>query len=240
VLRSPRPAAARRVPTSHLAASLAGADRRSIGTRPPDVITLPTPTRRIPEGLPVEHHRQLSTTDNDNTDTGRGDLARVHYLPATDQPAEAIEGEIITDEEYRRLTSQKAQALARYQGYRRDIVATGRVVRTVATHDRSKTAGKAVLRHGSYAFGGVGVVAKRMWQAKTNSRAEQAMRAFEVAGDWEKGRGVARPGRERQGEAAPAANGLAQGPGSVGESAGHRLWGGDRSAVRAGDCARDL
>jgi hypothetical protein len=99
----------------------------------------------------------VSSTDNDNTDTDRGDLARVHYLPTTDQPDEAIEAEIITDEEYRRLTSQKAQAIARYQGYRRDIVATGRTVRTTVTHDRTK----AVLRNVLCVPAGALVVGKR-------------------------------------------------------------------------------
>jgi S-DNA-T family DNA segregation ATPase FtsK/SpoIIIE len=125
----------------------------------------------------------VSTTDN-GSDTGRGDLARVHYLPAhTDQPADAIEGEIITEEEYRRLTSQKAQAIARYQGYRRDIVTVGRVVRTVAFHDRTKTAVKASGRHLWYPIAGTGVVVKRWRDTHGANRYERMMRQAEIDGN---------------------------------------------------------
>jgi S-DNA-T family DNA segregation ATPase FtsK/SpoIIIE len=71
---------------------------------------------------------------------------------------------------WRRLPAQAAQV----------VRASPRVVRTAATHDRTKT----TVRHVSYVFGGVVVVARRVWDAKTNSRSERAMRAAEARGDW--------------------------------------------------------
>jgi S-DNA-T family DNA segregation ATPase FtsK/SpoIIIE len=56
----------------------------------------------------------------------------------------------------------------------------------LATHRHTRTAGRAVVRHGAYVVGGMGVVAKRAWDAKTNSRHERAMRSFEAKGDWDK------------------------------------------------------
>lgn len=61
------------------------------------------------------------------------ELARVHYLPAhrdgtdTTTAGPVVEGELVSEEEYAHLTSQKAQAIARYQGYRRDVVTVYRV-----------------------------------------------------------------------------------------------------------------
>ncbi|MTD57812.1 FtsK/SpoIIIE domain-containing protein [Amycolatopsis pithecellobii] len=123
-----------------------------------------------------------------STDNDRDELARVHYLPTS--PAEAdtevIEGELVTDEEYALLTSQKAKALERYRGYRRDALTVYKTVRVAATHDYTKTAGKTVMRHGTYVLGGAGVLAKRVWEAKTNSRYERLLRAAEVQGDWDR------------------------------------------------------
>jgi S-DNA-T family DNA segregation ATPase FtsK/SpoIIIE len=140
----------------------------------------------------------VSTTDHDDTTgAGNGELAQVHYLPATtgttDQTdaIDAIEGEIVSEEEYRRLTSQKAQAIARYQGYGRDIVATGRIVKTVATHDHTKTVAKAALRHTLYVPAGAVSFGKRAWESRTTARYQRLMRAAEAAGnlellrDWE-------------------------------------------------------
>jgi len=42
---------------------------------------------------------------------------------------------------------------------------------------------KAVVRNVLYVPAGVGVVAKRVWEAKTNSRYERLLRAAEAAGD---------------------------------------------------------
>ena len=132
-------------------------------------------------------------TEHDNN--GRDELARVHYLPTRADGAEStpvgadtevIEGELVTDEEYALLTSQKAKAIERYRGYRRDAVTVYRGVKLAATHDYTKTTGKAVVRHSTYVVGGVGVLAKRVWEAKTNSRYERLLRAAEVQGDWDR------------------------------------------------------
>ena len=80
--------------------------------------------------------------------------------------------------------------------------------RRVATHDRTKTTAKAVVRNVLYVPAGAGVVLRRVWEAKTNSRYERMMRRAETAGDydalieWEHAR--------RAGQAAPArpGNGL--------------------------------
>ena len=96
-----------------------------------------------------------------------------------------IEGELVTDEEYTRLTSQKAKAIERYRGYRHDVVVAASWTRRAVTHDRTKTTGKAVVRNVLYVPSGVGVVAKRVWEAKTNSRYERMMRRAEAAGDEE-------------------------------------------------------
>ncbi|MFD4251931.1 cell division protein FtsK [Amycolatopsis thermoflava] len=120
------------------------------------------------------------------------ELARVHYLPthrADTTPApsdtEVVEGELISEEEYQRLFTQRGQAIERYKGYRRDLATAGRVVKTVATHEVTKSTGQALLRHGSYVLGGAGIVAKRVWEAKTNSRYERMQRLAEARGDWD-------------------------------------------------------
>jgi S-DNA-T family DNA segregation ATPase FtsK/SpoIIIE len=157
------------------------------------------------------------THDQDTPDTDTGvqdaipaqhtDLATVHSLPTRPtgvvQAGEVVDAEILTNEEYARLTSQKGQALARYEGYRSDMLATARVVATVATHQHTRAAGKAVARHVLYVPAGAMVVAKRLWEAKTNSRYERQMRAAEVAGDqaalleWESRAEAARDRRHR-------------------------------------------
>lgn len=130
------------------------------------------------------------STENNTPNTGEQELARVHYLPARDDEAapavadtEVVEGELVTDEEYARLTSQKAQAIARYKGYAHDAVVVYRGVRTVATHQRTKT----VVRHTlGYPLAGAGVVAKRWRDTHGANRYERQMRAAEAAGDEEK------------------------------------------------------
>jgi S-DNA-T family DNA segregation ATPase FtsK/SpoIIIE len=116
-----------------------------------------------------------------------GEESNVHYLPAArrQEQAEVIEGELVTDEEYARLTSQRAKAIERYRGYGRDVVTVARWSRRVATHDRTKTAAKAVVRNVLYVPAGVGVVLRRVWESKTNSRYERMMRRAEAAGDYD-------------------------------------------------------
>jgi S-DNA-T family DNA segregation ATPase FtsK/SpoIIIE len=108
------------------------------------------------------------------------DLATVHHLPV-----KPIEGELVTAEEWRRLHDQRELAFERYRMYRQHLVVTGRVARTVVTHDRTKTTGKAVLRNVVYVLVGVQVLVKRLWEAKTSSRYERLIRGAEAAGKYD-------------------------------------------------------
>lgn len=64
-------------------------------------------------------------------------------------------------------------------------VRSARGVRTVATHDRTKTACRATARHGLYVLGGTRIVARRTWEGRTASRYERLLRAAEAAGNME-------------------------------------------------------
>ena len=57
-----------------------------------------------------------------------------------------------------------------------------RVIRTVARHDRTRTAG----RHLMYVPLGAAVVIKRLWDSRTTARYERWMRSAEAAGDLDK------------------------------------------------------
>ncbi|GGM77368.1 cell division protein FtsK [Longimycelium tulufanense] len=118
------------------------------------------------------------------------ELARVHYLPvppqATTRPPETtgdvVEGELLTEDEYRRLTSQRAQAVERYRGYAHDAVTVYRGVKTAVTHKRTKT----LVRHAvAYPIAGIGVVVRRWRDTHGASRYERQMHAAEAAGDQE-------------------------------------------------------
>lgn len=135
----------------------------------------------------MSEHGTEYGTDRDPR-TGE-ELARVHYLPAhrdgTDTTAAGpvVEGELVSEEEYARLTSEKAKAIARYQGYRRDVVTVYRGVKTAATHERTK----AVLRHtAGYPLAGVKVVAKRWRDTHGAGRYERMMRQAEMDGNHER------------------------------------------------------
>ncbi|MFG2640795.1 ATP-binding protein [Streptomyces sp. NPDC048370] len=64
-------------------------------------------------------------------------------------------------------------------------------LRIVVTHDRTRAAGRAAVRHTLYLAGGTRIVAKRAWDGRTAARYERMMRAAEAAGnidlaaDWE-------------------------------------------------------
>ncbi|MFF6977387.1 FtsK/SpoIIIE domain-containing protein [Streptomyces sp. NPDC008343] len=62
-------------------------------------------------------------------------------------------------------------------------VRSGRAVKTAATHERTKTVGRAVVRHGLYTFNGGRIVARRAWDGRTGSRYERMIRAAEAAGN---------------------------------------------------------
>lgn len=110
------------------------------------------------------------------------ELATVTRLPAR----QVVDAEIVTPEEWDRLTSQRGMALARREVCRQDLRAVTRVTRTVVTHDRTKTAARAVGRHTLHVLNGLGIVSRRVWEARTNARYERAMRAAEARNDWER------------------------------------------------------
>ncbi|WP_236789641.1 FtsK/SpoIIIE domain-containing protein [Amycolatopsis sp. GM8] len=108
------------------------------------------------------------------------ELARVHYLPARTD-TEVVDAEVVTDEEYAAL--QRAKAAARFTGYRADAVRVYRGVKTVAGHDRTKTAGRVLGREVYYLGRGAVVAVSRVWQAKTNAGLQRDMREARAAGD---------------------------------------------------------
>ncbi|SEF30158.1 DNA segregation ATPase FtsK/SpoIIIE, S-DNA-T family [Amycolatopsis pretoriensis] len=117
-----------------------------------------------------------------NTNPTASELATVHPLPIRTEQGEAIEGELISEEEYQRLTSQKARAIARYAGYRHDVVVAARTARKVVKHDRTK----ATFRHCvAYPTAGAKVVVNRWRDTHGANRYERQMRAAEAAGDQE-------------------------------------------------------
>ncbi|MGA5795079.1 FtsK/SpoIIIE domain-containing protein [Streptomyces cellulosae] len=64
-------------------------------------------------------------------------------------------------------------------------VRSGRAVKHAVTHERTKSAGRAVVRHGLYTFNGGRIVARRAWDGRTGSRYERMIRAAEAAGNLE-------------------------------------------------------
>ncbi|MFH9834912.1 FtsK/SpoIIIE domain-containing protein [Streptomyces sp. NPDC017201] len=64
-------------------------------------------------------------------------------------------------------------------------VRSARGIRTVATHETTKTACRATARHGLYILGGTRIVARRTWEGRTASRYERMLRAAEAAGNME-------------------------------------------------------
>jgi S-DNA-T family DNA segregation ATPase FtsK/SpoIIIE len=61
-------------------------------------------------------------------------------------------------------------------------VRAGRKARAIATHERTRTAGRLAVRHGSYVAGGTRIVTKRAWDGRTAARYERMLRACEAAG----------------------------------------------------------
>ncbi|GAB3462481.1 zonular occludens toxin domain-containing protein [Actinophytocola sediminis] len=127
---------------------------------------------------------------------GDAEVSNVRFLPARrlDRPTaievsqsrsvepadQVLEGEIVTAQEYN--ARQKAAAIERYKGYRRDAVTVYRGAKTVFTHARTKTAVRHVL---AYPVAGAGIVWHRWRDAHGVGRYERQMRAAEAAGDQE-------------------------------------------------------
>ncbi|MGW1900405.1 FtsK/SpoIIIE domain-containing protein [Streptomyces hirsutus] len=64
-------------------------------------------------------------------------------------------------------------------------VRSGRAVKTAITHEGTKTAVRAVARHGLYTFNGGRIVARRAWDGRTGSRYERMIRVAEAVGNLE-------------------------------------------------------
>ncbi|MBE1502675.1 S-DNA-T family DNA segregation ATPase FtsK/SpoIIIE [Amycolatopsis lexingtonensis] len=155
---------------------------------------------------PTDHDDENTTTDTTPTVSAApaGELATVHHLPARPEGGPAIEGEIVTEEEWRLLNDQKAQRDWRYAEYRRQGAAVVKATRTAVTHDKTIASAKFAGRHAAYVLGGAGIVAKRAWEASTNSRYERLIRAAEARGDgeelkhWEERAELAKEKRHRR------------------------------------------
>ncbi|MFI2910451.1 FtsK/SpoIIIE domain-containing protein [Streptomyces sp. PDY-4] len=64
-------------------------------------------------------------------------------------------------------------------------VRSGRAVKTAVTHERTRSAGRSLVRHSLYTFNGGRIVARRAWDGRTGSRYERMIRAAEAAGNLE-------------------------------------------------------
>ncbi|WP_329614475.1 ATP-binding protein [Streptomyces brevispora] len=68
---------------------------------------------------------------------------------------------------------------------------SGRAMAGAVRHERTTTAARVAVRHGSYVLGGTRIVARRAWDGRTGARYERMLRAaeavgnYEVAGEWE-------------------------------------------------------
>jgi S-DNA-T family DNA segregation ATPase FtsK/SpoIIIE len=60
-----------------------------------------------------------------------------------------------------------------------------RQLRTVATHDRTRTAARYAARHVLYTAGGARILGRRTWDARSAARYERMMRTAEAAGNHE-------------------------------------------------------
>ncbi|MFH8372008.1 cell division protein FtsK [Streptomyces cyaneofuscatus] len=107
-------------------------------------------------------------------------MGTVHHLddhrPAP--PAEAVVDLAKPDTE-----PNTPQTPATPQGSR--IVRTGRAVRRIALHDRTRSTARFSVRHGMYVVGGGRIVARRAWEGRTASRYLRMLRAAEAAGNTE-------------------------------------------------------
>lgn len=101
-------------------------------------------------------------------------------VPAT--PRQVAETEDIADGEIVDETEYQARGrLERIQNHQIVIL-----VVTVATHRHTTTAAKLAARHTLYVPIGAAVVARRLWDAHTNSLYVRLLRAAEAAHDWDK------------------------------------------------------
>ncbi|QRP47422.1 FtsK/SpoIIIE domain-containing protein [Amycolatopsis sp. FDAARGOS 1241] len=139
-------------------------------------------------------------TESTRTPAGpAGELATVHPLRAhTDQHQStepgvvesapvAIEGELVSDEEWLLYTSQKAQMEWRMREYKRQALWVGTHAITAVRHERTLSTLKFVGRNVLvYPTLGAAAAIKRWRDTHGSSRYERMMRAAELAGEHEK------------------------------------------------------
>lgn len=95
-----------------------------------------------------------------------------------------VSGKVVaTGPDARPALATRALVAARTSGHRAVVV--GRMVGGVATHERTLTTVKTVLRHVLFVPAGAVCLAKRVWDARTTARFERMMRAAEVSGNAE-------------------------------------------------------
>jgi S-DNA-T family DNA segregation ATPase FtsK/SpoIIIE len=111
--------------------------------------------------------------------------------PDTATDADVIEGEVIEGEVLSEEESAALDARLETRGalvLRRAVTGTQvakRAVVNVSTHDRTKTAGKVVLRESFTVVQGVESWAKRLWDASTMGTYRRQIKAAEAVGDRE-------------------------------------------------------
>ncbi|KOV66347.1 FtsK/SpoIIIE domain-containing protein [Streptomyces sp. MMG1121] len=106
----------------------------------------------------------------------------VHLYKATDpdrEPAGSVAGEgstltLVTDPS----AEPPAQVLPLW-------VRSGRAIKTVVTHETTRTTARALARHTLYVAGGARIAARRTWDGRTAARYERMLRAAEAAGNHE-------------------------------------------------------
>ncbi|WP_241672088.1 ATP-binding protein [Streptomyces sp. IB2014 016-6] len=124
-------------------------------------------------------------------------------------------------------------------------VRSGRAVRTAVTHQRTRTAGRLVVRHGMYVVGGTRIVTRRAWDGRSAARYERMIRTAEAAGqpeiaaEWEeRGRAFRAARHQRRMDLLTAPVRLAKGAAVGTALTGGGLLGlGIAMAVHSGDVA---
>jgi S-DNA-T family DNA segregation ATPase FtsK/SpoIIIE len=148
-------------------------------------MSTPNPHREHPSSGPEVS--AVNTVDRADNVVPFPDTGTVHEHPTSGTALEprVYEAEILTPEENAALDRRRpGTALVR-----RPVAHAARVVRgayRVATHQRTKTTTRVLVRHTlAYPVAGLGVVVKRWRDAHGANRYERQMRAAEAAGDQE-------------------------------------------------------
>ena len=81
-------------------------------------------------------------------------LGRVVEFPERLPERQVFDAEIVEDDHLPVLARQRDLAHARWRAYRASAATVVHTTRTAATHERTRTASKAVLRHALYVLAG--------------------------------------------------------------------------------------